>query len=62
MMRALHESNIHNQGDAKEYVGSMFRSKFYELPEWKSNNEVCDFLIRFEIQLICYKLINLKSM
>lgn len=49
MMRALHESNIHNQDDAKEYIGSMFRPRFYELPEWKTNKEVCDYIIRFEI-------------
>jgi len=49
MMRALHESNIHNQEDAKEYIGSMFRFMLFELPKWKSNKEVCDYLIRFEI-------------
>lgn len=49
MMRALHESNIHNQDDAKEYVGTMFRSRFYELPDWKTNKEVCNHMIRFEI-------------
>lgn len=49
MMRALHECNIHNQDDAKEYVGTMFRPRFYELPEWKTNKEVCDYIIRFEI-------------
>jgi len=49
MMRAIHECNIHNQEDAKEYIGSMFKSRIYELPEWKSNNEVCDYIIRFEV-------------
>lgn len=49
MMRALHESNIHSQEDAKEYVGTLFRPKFYELLEWKSNKEVCDYMIRFEM-------------
>ncbi|XP_050434808.1 DNA-directed RNA polymerase I subunit RPA2 [Adelges cooleyi] len=46
MMRSLHESNIHSQEDAKEYIGTMFRPKFYELPEWKTNKEVCDHLMR----------------
>lgn len=49
MMRSLHESNIHSQEDAKDYVGVMFKSRFYELPEWKSNKEVCDYMIRFEV-------------
>lgn len=52
MMRSLHESNIHCQEDAKEYVGILFRPRFYELPEWKTNKEVCDHMLRFEIQLL----------
>lgn len=48
MLRSLHENNIHSQEDAKEYVGTMFRPRFPELPEWKSNKEVCDYMIRFE--------------
>lgn len=59
MMRILHESNIHSQEDVKEYIGVMFRSKFYELPEWKSNKEVCDHLIRFVIFVfITYSLLR----
>ncbi|XP_060854584.1 DNA-directed RNA polymerase I subunit RPA2 [Rhopalosiphum padi] len=46
MMRSLHESNIHCQEDAKEYVGILFRPRFYELPEWKTNKEVCDHMLR----------------
>lgn len=49
MMRSLHESEIHSQEDAKEYVGIMFRPKLYELPEWKTNKEVCEYMIRFEL-------------
>jgi len=58
MMRSLHESNIHSQEDAKEYIGIMFRQKLYELPEWKSNKEVCDHMMRFELN---YKNINLTK-
>lgn len=61
MMRGLHESNIHSQEDAKEYVGIMFRSKFYELPEWKTNKEVCDYMLRFGLFAVkfnnCFKFI-----
>jgi len=52
MMRSLHESNIHCQEDAKEYVGVLFKPRFYELPEWKTNKEVCDHMLRFEIKLL----------
>lgn len=52
MMRSLHESSIHNQEDAKEYIGTMFREKFYYLPTWKTNKEVCDHMIRFKLYLL----------
>lgn len=52
MMRSLHESDIHSQRDAKEYIGIMFRPKLFELPEWKTNNEVCDYIMRFEILFV----------
>lgn len=57
MMRSLHENDIHSQRDAKEYIGILFRSKLYELPEWKTNKEVCDYILRFEIYF-CYHFIS----
>lgn len=51
MMRSLHENNIHSQDDAIEYIGTMFRPKFPELPEWKTNKEVCDYMMRLDVLL-----------
>lgn len=45
MMKEVHEEGIHNQVDALNYLGSIFRSKFNELPEWASNYEITKFIL-----------------
>lgn len=45
MQREVHEENIHTQQQCKDYLGHIFRSKFYEVPEWGSNAEVVDFML-----------------
>ncbi|XP_050544143.1 DNA-directed RNA polymerase I subunit RPA2 isoform X2 [Daktulosphaira vitifoliae] len=55
MMRSLHENNVHSQEDAIEYIGTMFRPKFPELPEWKTNKEVCDYMMRSYVLIHLHK-------
>ena len=45
MLRDMHEEGIHTQQDAKNFLGNTFRSIFYELPSYKTNTEVADYLI-----------------
>lgn len=45
MQREVHEEHIHTQEQCKDYLGNIFRAKFYELPEWAPNAEVCDLLL-----------------
>lgn len=46
MMRQLHEENLHTQEECRNYLGSMFRVKFYEIPESGTNEDVTDFILK----------------
>lgn len=46
MLRLIHEENLHTHDDCKKYLGNMFRVKFYELPETKTDEEVTDFILK----------------
>ncbi|XP_069682789.1 DNA-directed RNA polymerase I subunit RPA2 [Periplaneta americana] len=46
MLQELHEEGIHTHVDARTFVGKAFRSKIVDLPPWKSDEEICDFLIK----------------
>lgn len=45
MQREVHEEHIHTQQQCKDYLGDIFRSKFYELPDWAPNADVTDHLL-----------------
>lgn len=46
MLREVHEEGIHTHQQSKEYLGEIFRSRFYELHSWASNEEVTDFMLQ----------------
>lgn len=46
MLRLIHEENLHSSEDCKKYLGSMFRVKFYEIPEQATDEEVTDFILK----------------
>uniref|UniRef100_A0A224XGY9 DNA-directed RNA polymerase subunit beta n=1 Tax=Panstrongylus lignarius TaxID=156445 RepID=A0A224XGY9_9HEMI len=46
MLRNLHYDGIHTHSDARNFVGKTFRVKFYDLPSFYSNEDICDFLLR----------------
>lgn len=46
MLREVHEEGIHTHQESKDYLGEIFRSRFYEVPSWGSNAEVTDFMLQ----------------
>lgn len=46
MLRSVHdETGRHTHEDCKKYLGEVFQSKFYHLPEWKAHTEVTDYML-----------------
>uniref|UniRef100_A0A1B6CSM5 DNA-directed RNA polymerase subunit beta n=1 Tax=Clastoptera arizonana TaxID=38151 RepID=A0A1B6CSM5_9HEMI len=58
MLRALHAENIHTHKEAKKFVGKTFRIKFWDLPEWTTDSEVCDFIL---MNCICIHVNDFKD-
>ncbi|XP_064213291.1 DNA-directed RNA polymerase I subunit RPA2 [Tribolium castaneum] len=46
MLRNLHIENLHTHEDCKVYLGKMFRVKFYECPDWLTDSEIADFILK----------------
>jgi DNA-directed RNA polymerase I subunit RPA2 len=46
MFRALHGEGLHSHEECKDYLGKMFRIKFTDCPEWYSNTQVADFILK----------------
>ncbi|CAG9773900.1 unnamed protein product [Ceutorhynchus assimilis] len=46
MLRSIHLENLHTHNDCKSYLGKMFRVKLYECPEWYSDTEIADFILK----------------
>ncbi|CAG9824766.1 unnamed protein product [Phaedon cochleariae] len=46
MLRAVHVENLHTSEECKAYLGKMFRVKFYECPEWSTDIEIADFILK----------------
>ena len=46
MLRLLHVENLHTHDDCKSYLGKMFRIKFTECPEWYTDTEIADFILK----------------
>lgn len=45
MLRDVHGEGLHTSGQCKDYVGQIFRSRFPDLPSWKTNAEVAEFIM-----------------
>ncbi|XP_060523346.1 DNA-directed RNA polymerase I subunit RPA2 isoform X2 [Cylas formicarius] len=46
MLKQLHMENLHTHKDCKSYLGKMFRVRFYECPEWFTDEEVAEFVLK----------------
>lgn len=46
MMRSLKENKIINQTDARNYIGKLFKIKFYDLPPWTTDDQVCQHILK----------------
>lgn len=46
MLRAVHLEELHTQKECKAYLGKMFRIRFYDIPEWHSDEEVTDYILK----------------
>lgn len=55
MMRELLQDGLYTQEMCKEYIGKSFRHKVTILPEWYTDKDVCDYLLRHHL------LIHLKT-
>ena len=52
MMRAVHEQGLHTHEQCKNFIGKIFRVKFFELPIDATDSEVCDFIIKLVISML----------
>nr|CAD7405467.1 unnamed protein product [Timema poppensis] len=46
MLHTLHEEGFHTQADVKAHIGEKFRVKLFDMPEWASDLEICDHIIK----------------
>lgn len=46
MLRSIHLENLHTHNDCLSYIGKMFRIKLYECPEWYTDQEAGQFLLK----------------
>lgn len=49
MLRDVHAEGLHTYGHCQDYLGQIFRSRFYELPEWYTNTEITDYILQQRI-------------
>ncbi|KAI4456625.1 dna-directed rna polymerase i subunit 2 [Holotrichia oblita] len=45
MLRSTHSEGLHTHQLCKDFIGKMFRVKFYECPGWWTDSEVADFIL-----------------
>lgn len=46
MLRNVHDdTGMHNHEDLKNYLGEVFRSKFFNLPKWLTPAEITDYIL-----------------
>lgn len=45
MLRSSHSEGLHTHQHCKDFIGKMFRVKFYECPTWWTDSEVADFIL-----------------
>lgn len=46
MLRGVHAENLHSYEDCKSFLGRSFRVKFWECPEWLTDLEVADYILK----------------
>ncbi|KAK9882973.1 hypothetical protein WA026_001189 [Henosepilachna vigintioctopunctata] len=46
MLRAVHIEGMHTHEDCKNYLGKMFRVKFYQCPPWFTDGDITNYIIR----------------
>ncbi|XP_021941491.1 DNA-directed RNA polymerase I subunit RPA2 [Zootermopsis nevadensis] len=51
MMQAMHEEGIHTHYEAKRYIGKTFKVRFYDVPPWTTDEEICDFIIKHSLAI-----------
>lgn len=45
MLREIHEEGIHTQSDCKAFLGEIFRSRFFDIHSWITNEELTDLML-----------------
>lgn len=46
MLRSVHEEGVHTHLEAKQFIGKTFRVRLQFLPPWKTDTQICDFLLQ----------------
>lgn len=46
MLRTVHVENLHTTEECKAYLGKMFRVRIYDCPEWATDVEVAEFILK----------------
>ncbi|XP_047106984.1 DNA-directed RNA polymerase I subunit RPA2 isoform X1 [Schistocerca piceifrons] len=46
MLLSVHEEGYHTHSEVRDYIGSTFRVKMYEVPPWGTNADVCDHILK----------------
>ncbi|KRT81950.1 hypothetical protein AMK59_5804, partial [Oryctes borbonicus] len=46
MLRSIHSEGLHTHQECKNYIGKMFRVKFYECPGWWTDDQVTNFIMQ----------------
>lgn len=46
MLQLIHTEGLHTHEECKNYMGKMFRVKFLECPEWYTDSQVTDFILK----------------
>lgn len=46
MLRTVHLENLHTTEECKAYLGKMFRVRIYDCPEWATDAEVAEFILK----------------
>lgn len=46
MLRGIHSENLHTHHDCKSYLGRTFRGRFFECPEWYTDSQVTDYILK----------------
>ncbi len=44
MLTEMHEQGLHSYKSCKNYLGQAFRPRYTNLPEWYTNEQICDFI------------------